>query len=158
MFDAYVNRRRRPTPHRLLGVRRREPAVALLPTLLLTLLPIVAAQPRTTPVAPYPDPPQVLFKDLFVAVQTEAIYADGKTFADAVPSAAPNDILAQYHAARPDSPEALKRFTDAHFALPAAAASAPVEAAVTKRCAKARRPRRSVCATSARFSSGCALR
>lgn len=97
------------------------PAVALL----LALLPIAATQPRTTPAAEYPDPPQVLFKDLFVAVQIGAIYQDGKTFADATANSAPDDILAQYHALRPDSPEALKRFTDEHFSLPAAASSAP---------------------------------
>jgi alpha,alpha-trehalase len=106
---------------RLPRVRRRGPAVALL----LALLSIPAAQPRTPPTAAYPDPPQVLFKDLFVAVQTAAIYRDSKTFADAVPDAAPEKILAQYHASRPDSPEALKRFADTHFSLPAPAASVP---------------------------------
>jgi len=106
------------TPSR---VRRYGPLAALL----LALLPIAATHPRTTPAAAYPDPPQVLFKDLFVAVQTAAIYPDGKSFADATPNAAPEEILAQYHAARPDSPQALKGFTDAHFSLPAQAASAP---------------------------------
>jgi alpha,alpha-trehalase len=103
------------------GTRRRGPAMALL----LALLPIAAAQSRETPAAAFPDPPQVLFKDLFVAVQTAAIYQDGKAFADAVPNAAPDDILAEYQASRPDSPDALKRFTDAHFSLPAQASSAP---------------------------------
>jgi alpha,alpha-trehalase len=93
--------------------------------LLLALVPVASTQPTTTPAAPYPDPPQVLFKDLFVAVQSAAIYGDGKAFADAVPNGAPDEILAQYHAARPDTPEALKRFADAHFSLPAAAGSAP---------------------------------
>jgi alpha,alpha-trehalase len=73
--------------------------------------------------ADYPQPPQVLFKELFVAVQTQAIYPDGKTFVDAVPDAAPEVILAEYRAGRPDSPAALKRFTDAHFTLPAVPAS-----------------------------------
>jgi alpha,alpha-trehalase len=77
------------------------------------------------PAPAYPDPPQVLFKDLFVAVQSAAIYPDGKVFPDAVPNAAPAEILAQYHALRPDSPAALKRFVDARFSLPAAADSAP---------------------------------
>ena len=36
----------------------------------------------------------MLFKDLFVAVQTAAIYQDGKAFPDATPSAGPDDILA----------------------------------------------------------------
>ena len=94
------------------------PTVSLV-ALLWALLPIDATQPATTSTAAYPDPPQVLFRDLFVAVQTEAIYQDGKAFADAVPDAAPEVILAQYRASHPESPQALKRFVEAHFALPA---------------------------------------
>ena len=73
--------------------------------------------------ADYPQPPQALFKDLFVAVQTQAIYPDGKTFVDMVPDAAPEVILGEYHAAHPDSAAVLKRFTDAHFTLPAGPAA-----------------------------------
>ena len=73
-----------------------------------------------------------MFKDLFVAVQTQAIYPDGKTFVDMVPDAAPAVILDEYHAARPDSAAALKRFTDAHFTLPAVpAAVVPASAPAT---------------------------
>src|ERR1022692_4140436 len=75
-------------------VRRRGSVAALL----LALFPIASTQPRTAPAAAYPEPPQVLFKDLFVAVQSAAIYQDGKAFPDATPNAAPADILAQYHA------------------------------------------------------------
>jgi alpha,alpha-trehalase len=89
--------------------------------LCLGLLPIASAQPRTPSAAP--DPPQVLFQDLFVAVQTAPIYSDGKAFPDAVPLAAPSDILNQYHAERPDSSAALKRFVETHFTLPSAAAA-----------------------------------
>ncbi|HEX2790785.1 MAG TPA: alpha,alpha-trehalase TreF [Steroidobacteraceae bacterium] len=100
-------------------------APALLASVLLAAaLPVAATQPETTPLQAYPDPPQVLFKDLFVAVQMAAIYQDGKAFADAAPDAAPGEILAQYHAARPDSREALKRFVEAHFSLPGQASSA----------------------------------
>jgi alpha,alpha-trehalase len=82
-------------------------------TLSLALLPIGSALPVTSA----PDPPQVLFKDLFVAVQSAQIY-DGKAFADAVPKSAPGEILKLYHAERPESPAALKRFVEAHFILP----------------------------------------
>src|SRR6266704_2453344 len=82
----------------------------------LVLLPIASTQPRNSS-APA-DPPQVLFKDLFIAVQTSQIYSDGKAFSDAVPREAPTDILKQYHAERPDSPAALKAFVEAHFTLP----------------------------------------
>jgi alpha,alpha-trehalase len=89
----------------------------------LALLPIASTQARNSNASA--DPPQVLFQDLFVAVQTARIYSDGKAFPDAVPNAAPDDILKQYHAERPDSPQALKAFVEAHFTLPSAVTGAP---------------------------------
>jgi len=89
----------------------------------LALLPTASVQPRTAS-AP-PDPPQVLFKDLFIAVQTGQIYSDGKAFPDAVPREAPQDILNQYHAERPGSSAALKHFVAAHFILPSEIIGAP---------------------------------
>jgi len=68
--------------------------------------------------ADYPAPPEALFKDLFVAVQTQRLYTDGKEFVDAVPKTAPEEILAQYHALRPASPRSLRAFVAAHFILP----------------------------------------
>jgi alpha,alpha-trehalase len=68
----------------------------------------------------------VLFKDLYDAVQIAAIFPDSKTFADALPDAAPEQILAQYHAVRPASAPALKRFTEAHFSLPEQASAPPL--------------------------------
>jgi alpha,alpha-trehalase len=100
---------------------------------LLLALPI-AALPGTAAAAAYPDPPQVLFKDLFVAVQTEAIFTDSKAFPDATPNIAPGEILAQYHAAQPDSPQALEHFVDTHFSLPveaSAPASPPEQVPIT---------------------------
>ena len=89
----------------------------------LALLPIASTQTRTS--GAVSDPPQVLFKDLFGAVQTAQIYSDGKAFPDASPNAAPADILKQYHAERPDSPAALKAFVEAHFTLPSEVVGAP---------------------------------
>jgi alpha,alpha-trehalase len=89
----------------------------------LALLPIASTQPRTSS-APA-DPPQVLFKDLFIAVQTAQIYSDGKAFPDAVPKEAPAGILKQYHAERPDAPAALKAFVEAHFNLPSEVTGTP---------------------------------
>ena len=89
----------------------------------LALLPIASTQPR---ISSHPaDPPQVLFRDLFVAVQTAQIYADGKIFPDAIPKAPPADILKLYHAERPDSPAALRAFVEAHFTLPSEVTGAP---------------------------------
>jgi alpha,alpha-trehalase len=69
---------------------------------------------------PTADPvsPQELFGDLFIAVQTQHLYSDGKEFVDAVPKGAPAGILAQYRAQRPQSPASLKEFVAAHFILP----------------------------------------
>jgi alpha,alpha-trehalase len=86
--------------------------------LLLALLPAASIQAKQPRDARPHAPPQVLFKDLFVAVQMSAIYPDGKTFVDALPKSAPDDILEQYHASRPDSPPELKQFVTGHFSLP----------------------------------------
>ena len=66
-----------------------------------------------------PAPPQVLFEDLYADVELEHIFPDSKEFADATPTLAPSEILALYHAQKPNSPEALKRFVLTHFHLPA---------------------------------------
>jgi alpha,alpha-trehalase len=88
---------------------------ALLSSLLLTAA-VVAGTAETNP-----DPPEVLFKDLFIAVQTLHVLPDGKDFVDAVPKSSPEDILAQYHAEKPATAEALEAFVGDHFILPAAA-------------------------------------
>jgi alpha,alpha-trehalase len=92
--------------------------------LLLALLPAASIQPKEPPRTGQPAPPQALLQDLFVAVQTAGLYPDGKTFADALPKEAPADILKEYHAAHPSSKEALQKFVDAHFEIPAEATSA----------------------------------
>jgi alpha,alpha-trehalase len=84
----------------------------------LSVLPAVAAQPLPATAAGIPEPPQVLFKDLFVAVQSEQLFPDSKTFADAIPKSAPAEILARFHAAKPASREALNEFVAVNFVLP----------------------------------------
>ena len=76
-----------------------------------------------------PQPPQVLFGELFAAVQTAAIYGDGKTFADALPREPPATILAEYRAAGPLTAAALARFVERHFSLPAEPSSVAAPAA-----------------------------
>jgi alpha,alpha-trehalase len=101
----------------------------------IVLLSISAQVAGAESEAAYPAPPQQLFADLFVAVQSQAIYPDSKAFPDAVPESTPDDILAQYHALRADSPAALRRFTDAHFELPrdaAAPASPPAQVSIAR--------------------------
>jgi alpha,alpha-trehalase len=86
---------------------------------------VVASTQARLPLAALPDPPQVEFKDLFVAVQTSRLFGDGKAFPDSVPQAPPADILEKYHSESPRSPDALKQFVEAHFALPADAQTPP---------------------------------
>ncbi len=76
----------------------------------LPLLPATAA--------PLPASPRALFKDLFDAVQQAQVFADSKTFADAVPKLPPPQILALFHAAKPRSREALRAFVAENFTLP----------------------------------------
>ncbi|HEY6453186.1 MAG TPA: alpha,alpha-trehalase TreF [Steroidobacteraceae bacterium] len=111
-------------PTRRHAVDGHEGVAALL--LLLTLLapPAAVAQERAAGAA-YPQPPQAVFADLFVAVQSEGLYPDSKAFPDAVAREAPARILAQYHAAHLDSPAALERFVAEHFSLPAQITAAP---------------------------------
>ncbi len=98
---------------------------AALPGLLLAAALLQAGGSRADGTsAPYPEPPQALFKDLFVAVQSAPLFSDGKAFADAIPQAPPEQILAEYHSLQPLSPAALRSFVDAHFTLSAAAESA----------------------------------
>jgi alpha,alpha-trehalase len=64
-------------------------------------------------------PPSAQFGELFARVQTEALFADSKSFADAVPLEAPARILAAYRAAPPPTRDALRAFVLQHFRMPA---------------------------------------
>lgn len=81
-----------------------------------------AALSRDAAVTP---PPEVLFEDLFAAVQMAHLYPDGKFFVDATPKESPAKIMASYHENKPADDAALRRFVEAHFVLPQAAATPP---------------------------------
>ena len=70
------------------------------------------------PVAAQQASPADLYGALFAAVQAEKIFADGKTFVDAVPKRAPEAIMADYRQAPPATPGALRVFVLANFAVP----------------------------------------
>ena len=89
----------------------------------LMLLPCAGVAARTSPPRPLPMPPQLLFPGLFQAVQMQAVFGDGKAFADAVPKAPPNGILRDYRRDRPGSRAALRRFVQRHFVLPSTTAN-----------------------------------
>ncbi|TCM19381.1 alpha,alpha-trehalase [Novosphingobium sp. PhB165] len=80
----------------------------------LALLATVACVAQAAP----PQSPEQLFGPLYEAVQTEHIFADGKTFADATPREDPETILRAWHAEQPEGPEALRAFVLRHFDVP----------------------------------------
>jgi alpha,alpha-trehalase len=88
-------------------------------SLTFAMLPAAQGQSQPAATAPIPQPPQVLFKSLFVAVQSAQLFPDSKTFADAVPKSAPAEILARFDAAKPVTREALQAFVAENFLLPA---------------------------------------
>ncbi|MEH3108169.1 MAG: alpha,alpha-trehalase TreF [Sphingomonas fennica] len=63
-------------------------------------------------------PPAELYGPLFARVQTERLFPDGKTFADAAPKRDPQAIMADYTAAAPATAEALRAFVLANFTVP----------------------------------------
>ncbi|MFT4026195.1 MAG: trehalase family glycosidase [Novosphingobium sp.] len=63
-------------------------------------------------------PPSQLYGALFVAVQESGLFADSKTFADAIPLRDPAAITADFVAAAPLSHPALQEFVIANFVLP----------------------------------------
>lgn len=65
-----------------------------------------------------PQPPSVVYGDLFDAVQRARIFPDSKTFADAVPKETPAIILEDYRNSRGAPGFDLTSFVARHFTLP----------------------------------------
>ena len=63
-------------------------------------------------------PPDERYGELFVAIQMNQVFPDGKTFVDCVPKYPTDEILANYQAAREDPGFDLKAFVLDHFELP----------------------------------------
>jgi alpha,alpha-trehalase len=80
------------------------------------LLAGLAAQAQPTP--------RQLYPGLFEAIQTQRVYADGKTFVDALPTAPPTEIVAAYERLRTQPGFDLKAFAGQYFVPPAAAGGA----------------------------------
>ena len=77
-----------------------------------------AAVCRADVAASLPPPPSELYGDLFVAVQTQQIFPDQKTFVDAVPNSDPATIVQLYDQSKTQPNFDLKRFVLANFTLP----------------------------------------
>jgi alpha,alpha-trehalase len=71
--------------------------------------------------------PAQLFGPLFVQVQMDALFPDGKVFPDATPKAPPPVILRRYRRADPRSRAALRRFVQSNFTFPTAARTPPAQ-------------------------------
>ena len=76
---------------------------------------------------PFVPTPAQLFGPLFVQVQMDALFPDGKAFADAVPKAPPLLVMQRYRAAKPRSHAALLRFVNDDFAMPTQASTPPAK-------------------------------
>ena len=61
---------------------------------------------------------QLFSSQLFHQVQMAGLFADSKTFADAVPKQPVEAVLAAFEAQQPADDDALRAFVDAHFDLP----------------------------------------
>ncbi|MBZ9730318.1 alpha,alpha-trehalase TreF [Salegentibacter sp. JZCK2] len=66
-------------------------------------------------------PPEDLYGDLFFEVQeNESLFSDSKTFVDAVPRIAPEDIRKKYSEEQPDTNAEIKAFLNENFHIPEA--------------------------------------
>jgi alpha,alpha-trehalase len=68
-------------------------------------------------------PPSQIYGELFERVQTERLFADSKTFADAVARSAPDEILRRYEAEKNGAAFSLRDFVAANFIIPGDAQS-----------------------------------
>ena len=71
-----------------------------------------------------PLPPSQLYGALFQRVQTEKIFADSKTFADAVAKSEPGEIVRRYEAEHDHEGFSLKQFVGENFVIPDSSANA----------------------------------
>jgi alpha,alpha-trehalase len=79
---------------------------------LLLLLPVGS---RAAPSQAVPRPPSVQFAGLYRAVEMSGMFPDQKSFADAIPDAPPETIMAEYDGAKTRPGFDLKAFVAAHF-------------------------------------------
>ncbi|MGG1947931.1 alpha,alpha-trehalase TreF [Trinickia sp. NRRL B-1857] len=82
--------------------------------------PVIEATPRSpaSTVAGIPSPPSESLGDLYRDVELAHIFADSKTFADMIPKASPERIVAEYRTAREQPGFDLRKFVAAHFDMP----------------------------------------
>ena len=101
----------------VVGRRRRTAVVAFVLLLFLHAAPTPGRDDDT------PRTPAELYPGLFERVQLECVYADGKTFVDALPRTTPDVILEEYERAHDEPGFDLRAFVTARFQDPPARAS-----------------------------------
>lgn len=92
------------------------PAAAAL--LIATAAPAAAPAPRLLAAGIAVATPADVYGPLYRAVQLRRLFADSKTFADAVPRRDPGAIMADYRRHPPQGIAALRRFVAVNFAVP----------------------------------------
>ena len=70
-----------------------------------------------------PQPPSQLYGELFHRAQTEKLFPDSKTFADATAKSSPAEVMRRYQASKDLAGFSLKRFVEENFAIPGAVTS-----------------------------------
>ena len=68
--------------------------------------------------------PAAIYGELFERVQLERVYPDSKSFVDALPVSAPEQVLAEFRQARGRPDFDLRKFVATHFTPPPAAGAA----------------------------------
>jgi len=92
---------------------------------MLALFSPAFAAPATP--ATFDPTPEQLFGPLFVQVQMDALFPDGKAFPDATPDASPQVILQRYRRSHPRSRTALLGFVNRNFTFPKEARTPPAQ-------------------------------
>jgi alpha,alpha-trehalase len=90
---------------------------------LVALAALLAAACVSTPPPEWPATPAELYGELFYDVQTGRVFADDKTFVDAVAKREPRDIVASYERERRQPGFDLNAFVAREFTVPAPAVS-----------------------------------
>jgi alpha,alpha-trehalase len=101
------------------SIIRRIPATAFIAIASLHVALVSAASARDAP----PLPPSQIYGELFHRVQTERLFPDSKTFADATPKSEPAEIMSRYAAGRVRPGFSLRAFVSENFVIPDAAQS-----------------------------------
>jgi alpha,alpha-trehalase len=62
-----------------------------------------------------PQPPEILYGELFSAAAESGALDGNRLMTTGIPREAPSEIMAQYRAEKPSTPEALRAFVESHF-------------------------------------------